>query len=602
MNKGEGEILSIETTIKDVLQNFDTLAHKYFDEHDISSALRPLIPEDRSSIDEHLKAELMAFDFVEDYLNQNTGWGTYFGPMIVWNNEDGTLTESPSIQLITPEMIDYWEKRANESTNPILKARYAGLVWDFKNKITGNNPNHKICRQYINALIEIANGDFYKYEVNTFVKLKRALSLAISLNDNDLINQVKDSIINFEERHSVDTKPGLWGYSFDLLIENKNKRVNLSEAEEQKIISELEAKLSRLTTFDTEGQKTNPWAAEAAAERLANYYQRKHRNEDVRRVLLEIGKAFDEIIGDATAMQATAWLDHLYKLYKRFNLKDADVLLLRIRELGPKVSSELKPISHSFEIPREEMEKYISQMMKGDIKKALFRIAIQYIPIKKQVKEQIFDLSKKAPLTFLITQQVQDEKGRVVATIDSLEQDLEGHVVRQISQNLSFSSVFLRAVLNELVDNKGLNKSDILAFLESTPIISKDRFEIIETGLDAYFENNYLVFIHLVIPQIEEAIRNIVEYTGGNVLKPSRGGGYHLRTFDEILRDELVKSSLGDDFADYFRILFTDQRGWNLRNNVCHGMATPAMFNQQTADRVLHALICIGLIHEKKNT
>src|SRR5690606_6997026 len=130
---------------------------------------------------------------------------------------------------------------------------------------------------------------------------------------------------------------------------------------------------------------------------------------------------------------------------------------------------------------------------------------------------------------------------------------------------LSFSSIFLRAIFQESINQKGLDKEEILKFIENSPIINADRFEIISRGLEAYFLNDFLVTIHLLVPQIEEAIRNIVEFAGGNVLKPSKGGGYHLRTFDEILRDDIIKEALGEDFADYFRILFTDQRGWNIR-------------------------------------
>jgi hypothetical protein len=227
----------------DILNGFDNLEKKDFDEYDVSSYLKFIIQEDKNSISEDLKAEIMAFDFVENYPDQKSGWETYFGPMFVWSNADGTSTESPSIQLITPSMIDYWEKRAKECINPILKTRYIGLVWDFKKRITGKNPTHKNCRMYIEGLNDIANGDFHKYEINTICKLERALNLAIGLNDSKLIEIVKYSIISFEERHSEDGKPGLWGYAFDLLVEKKI--VNLSEAEENKIINELENKLTR---------------------------------------------------------------------------------------------------------------------------------------------------------------------------------------------------------------------------------------------------------------------------------------------------------------------------------------------------------------------
>ncbi|MGB0789569.1 MAG: DUF4209 domain-containing protein, partial [Marinirhabdus sp.] len=40
---------------------------------------------------------------------------------------------------------------------------------------------------------------------------------------------------------------------------------------------------------------------------------------------------------------------------------------------------------------------------------------------------------------------------------------------------------------------------------------------------------------------------------------------FQLKTFDDILRDEIVKQVLGEDIQIYLRVLFTDQRGWNLR-------------------------------------
>ena len=50
----------------------------------------------------------------------------------------------------------------------------------------------------------------------------------------------------------------------------------------------------------------------------------------------------------------------------------------------------------------------------------------------------------------------------------------------------------------------------------------------------------------------------------------------------------------------YLKILFTDNRGWNLRNDVCHGMIEPELFTKQSADRVLHALLSLGLVRYKE--
>ena len=74
------------------------------------------------------------------------------------------------------------------------------------------------------------------------------------------------------------------------------------------------------------------------------------------------------------------------------------------------------------------------------------------------------------------------------------------------------------------------------------------------------------------------------------------GNGYELKTFDELLRDDAIVQVDDGNLSLYLRVLFTNQRGWNLRNNICHGIAPLSTFNQAAADRVFHALICVASI------
>lgn len=71
-----------------------------------------------------------------------------------------------------------------------------------------------------------------------------------------------------------------------------------------------------------------------------------------------------------------------------------------------------------------------------------------------------------------------------------------------------------------------------------------------------------------------------------------------MRILDELFRDEQVQQCLTSDFANYLKILLTDNRGWNLRNNVCHGIAELDNFNRVTVDRLLHVLLCLGMFRD----
>jgi len=586
--------------IDEILHVFDSEGRKNFEEHDVNEELKKFLPRNRDDISQECLAELIAFDFSEDYQNDKTGWGTYFGPMWVINSGDGTVSESPSINQIKPEIIDYWRIRAKASRNPILIARYSGLVFDFQYRICGTNPSFELVRIYIDSLIQIADMDYHKNEHNTISKLKRALGLSKQYNQTDLIEKCKLAIMSYEDRHGLENKPTLWGHSFDLLV--GDKLIRLSEREEIIIIRDLELKLDHLGRADLDSPKINPWAIKAAATRLASYYKKKGRVGEVKRVILKVSTSFDRIINHASPLEASNWLEQLYKLFDEYDLRDqAEGVLVKLRELGPKVASELKPIETSIDLPREEIEAYINAMTSGSIGDILNQVVARYIPDKVQTREQILDLSKVAPLQYLFEHQITDDKGRMVALVGSLENDLEGHIVFQVSQNLSSNAFLLRMILQRSIERLGLSKVDVLKFIENCPILDKERMVIIERGLDAYFENDFISAIHLLIPQIEEALRNLVEFSGGNILKPINGI-FQLIPFGQVLKDDILVKVLGEDISIYFQVLFTDQRGWNLRNDVCHGMAKPSVFNHQTADRVLHAFLCLGLVQEKGKT
>lgn len=590
---------NIEKSISEFIDNLKLLS-KPFAEHKISGAVNSYIKEQNiKDLAPQWLAEAMAFKFVQNYQNKETGWGTYYGPMMVLNNEDGTATESPSIRFVTPEILKYWEERSKKAEHPILKLRYADLVWDFSKNILDKSPHFSIAQTIVDSTIAVASTNCHKYETDVITKLERALFVAISINDSKRINELRDTIIKYEEMVAEDKKPGLWGFSFDLLL--KNKKVPISEEVEQKIIQDLEDRLSKLSDT-TNKENLEPWAAESTALRLAGYYRSKNQKKHTRSVLLKFGTAFEVASEEASALQTSGWLQRVHSVYLEYGLREeAERIAIKLKEIGPKVNEEMKPISHEMKISHEDMQKYVNSIIGDDIKSTFVRIAVHYIPKKDHVENQLKDLAQKAPISYIVTRQIQDHQGRPVAFIGSLEDDLIGNIVHLSAQNMGISAVFLRRVIEEFISRFNVTPQTITDYFYMSPAFEEEKREIIYSGINAYLENNHLSAIHLLIPQIESAFRKLVEHTGGSVLKLSRGGGMHLKTFDEILRDQRVINIFGEDMSLYFRILFTDQRGWNLRNDVCHGIIPAATFQVNITDRVFHVLLCLALVRDKEN-
>jgi len=564
-------------------------------EYKISEEIRNFIKENfERNPPENLLWERMAFDFIENYPKDKSEWETYFGPMVVYSDKEGKFVEEyPSIQKLSPEIISYWEKRAKESKHPIFKARYSNLVWDFSEKIKGEKPHYSIAQIFIDSVVEITEKDLHKYEVNVIKKLERALSLALSINDRGRKQKLIDTIINYEKRIAKDDKPGSWGFSYELLVNNSS--LKLDENKILEIIKDLENRFERLL------EKADLFAAEIATKSLIDYYSKNGESTKVEQILLRFGELVQKQAEKNSALGGSAWLEKIYHLYLKYNLKnEANRILNKIRELYKKVKSELKKIETSVKIPEDEINDYINLLTDGELKTVLAKIAINYIPKKDEVLKQLQYISKDAPISFLISHRVMDGDERVIATIGPLEDDIDGHIILQISQNMKVSSIFLRETLNTLIDKFNLGTEEIVNYFYESPIFDVRRKEFFIKGINAFFNEDFLVSLHILIPQIEALIRNLAERIGIPIFKPSRFGGFYYRTLDELLREEAITEVLSEDVCFYLRVLLTDPRGWNLRNDICHGISNPGNFNQITADRIFHALLCLALVKEQE--
>jgi hypothetical protein len=84
-----------------------------------------------------------------------------------------------------------------------------------------------------------------------------------------------------------------------------------------------------------------------------------------------------------------------------------------------------------------------------------------------------------------------------------------------------------------------------------------------------------------------------------SILKTGRNGTMQYKNLNDILREPAIKDALGEDLRLYLLTFLADERGQNIRNNVCHGLAPASQFNERLADQTLHALLAVGLVRKK---
>lgn len=155
-----------------------------------------------------LLAESLAFWFLAAYPDKQTGWKTYFGPMSILPDGAGNVTEFPSIQCVTEEVLLYWQGRAKETTHPVLKARYADLVWDFSRSVRSAGADVECAQIAIDSHVEVIERRLYEVPEWAKQRAERALQLAISINHIPSIERARDAVLKLEGDIAEDGKPG----------------------------------------------------------------------------------------------------------------------------------------------------------------------------------------------------------------------------------------------------------------------------------------------------------------------------------------------------------------------------------------------------------
>ena len=585
------------TSLQDTLRSFDNTTEP-FAEYEIAQAIRETAPPGNTDPPLQVTAELIAFELYENYQGDLGNWGTYYGPMSVSVSKDGDVYEYPSIDSITSEVIDYWAERVTEVAHPILKARYADLVWVFSNIVKKEKPSIRMAQVAIESSIEIARRRLRRYELSTVDHLTRALTLSSSISDQTRYKQTRDAIIDYEERIGQDEKLGTWGFSFDLLIRSRSRRFPLPTSMETRIIAALEARLARLTS-QSASSLTDPqlFGAEKAALALASFYQQTAKADDLNRVVRLYYKSFKSLVDGNEAGLASMWLRRMLEVFNKYGLSDeADEVSIALRDIGPSASAELKSLSVDSTFSVESLQEYASAIVSGNLEEALINIALSLTPPRKVVEENLRQLEQEFPLFFRIPKEVMDANGLTVGTVGSLDTDLSGNIIFQMAEQLSLESPLLRLVMTTLVEKFNVTDQELVDHLYLSPLYSKDMRLIVEKGIRAYLQNDYITSIHMLIPQIEVGIRRLFELARYPVLVRGRKGAVRFRLLDNLLRDEDAQEILSSDLVWYFRTLLTDQRGWNLRNTVSHGLMRQQDLGPDKADRVVHALLCLAMV------
>lgn len=190
-----------------------------------------------------------------------------------------------------------------------------------------------------------------------------------------------------------------------------------------------------------------------------------------------------------------------------------------------------------------------------------------------------------------------DHAGRAVAEI--APDDAEGKLFRQVYQDIQFRSTFLELGLNRLFEAHCIGPDELFARVIESPLWHEQRHAILRRGIQAYFAGDPIVAVHILVTEIESAIRILAAGLGLTLQKQNGMGGFDVKNLGNFLDDETVAAFFTEDIVVYLRVVLTDRRGWNLRNNTCHGILFATDFTQAASQRLLYVVLLLCAVRSK---
>jgi len=571
-----------------------------FDENNLSFGLDKLVDDPKSLTANERKgcqAEIFGLRFVTANTDQRPPWDIYFGPLSSGVKADGTEEYQPDARQMDSEVIQYWQDRSEQTPHPTLRARYADLAWEFSRLWNKSHSSESIvfprtlAQRAIEAYLDTVekNLAFDSHQAWRFIG--RAMEMALYIHDNVLSNRSKSLAFSYQREQIKSGDSSIW--QIDDLLWNNNKGLALSDEERSELMGWLDTSLAVHSNIE-DTKRFDPHQALNAAERIC----RRLATSDAAKcntALKTAGAAFEEIAKKADALTAISWLETLNTKYRAAKLAD-DVVRVEssIRARADEAQQSMKRLSVDIDVPQSEMNAWLGELTAGSAELALSRIAVNLMTNEATLRDMVETAATNAPLQAHIKIVIMGKDGATSATIGTVKDDMPGRMTNQAATLIGGAAPFVHQALESAKSRWSIDADGLLAFLAQSPFFPAHTHSMLKHGIEAWFEEDSVKAIHILVPQAEAALREVLVSMGESVMKPSKeDGGFKSIGMGNVLHHKTFKAKFDSTARHHLQALYTNPKGINLRNKIAHGTAGEELLGLGIANWVIHSLLVI---------
>lgn len=585
------------------LSEVESNALSWIDVRALSIDLEALIPDVGSLTEDERRgcvAEIVGHRF--EISDERTPWNSYFGPVSSGIDKEGNEVHIPDAKQIEVEVIEYWKARSEQTPHPILRARYADLAWEigriWKQEHPGQPPialPRELAQcaavAYLDS-VKLADTSVPLQLFKAWRFLDRALGLALLIQDVKLIEKVKTAAFDFNRTNRASGHIDQWWLIDNFVFDRKG--LVLTDAERQENIGWLNEALNTCSDL-SDRQRFEPHLALQASDRIARWAQKAKQPELGIAALKTAASAFEAFAKQTNAMTAIAWLEDLSIRYRQNNLaEDASRVDAEIKARSDEAKQSMRRASAPINVTEEEIEHLLDELTAGSFEQAIGRIAFQLMSEPGYLQRIVETNAANAPLHASMSITLMDDNGFTTATIGSVKNDMPGRVINAAATFIGAYTPLLHQALGRLKDRWNMDAEMLAAFLVLSPLFPAPTHDLLKAGIAAWFAGDYVKAIHVLVPQVEAGLREMLRAYGESPMRHNpREGGFETIGMGTLLINSTFKAKARPSFRLHMRALYTSLKGMNIRNRVAHGLASADAFGFGLADWIIHSLLAI---------
>ena len=207
----------------------------------------------------------------------------------------------------------------------------------------------------------------------------------------------------------------------------------------------------------------------------------------------------------------------------------------------------------------------------------LYFAKVAEIASVNQLEEFAKSTAEKCVISFFGSGRCVDARGRTVAKCFSGFENPDLALMEIMYQQASLVrhidvAGLISPAIDAIICEHPCLTEDFLLFLRGNPYIRKGRDRIIAKGISAGMHGDFVVAYHILVPQLEEILRVILE---NHSTLPFNLGVDSIQsdwTLGKCLDHSEIEIELGSDIVWMLRCLLTDKMGVNGRNLMAHGL------------------------------